>query len=89
MKPLRLLAALFLLVACFASPARAGWYRHCPALREYHRRFRSPAEYPGRAVYAGSRYGLHGYHRPNTGLDLPVPRSMKKVAPPTMYYWAR
>jgi len=65
----------------------AAWYDQAFLLGTYHRRYHSPHEYPGRAIYAGSRRGLYGYRRTDVGLNQPLPRSMQKVAPPTMYYY--
>jgi hypothetical protein len=57
-------------------------------IRSYTQAYRDPANYPGRSVYPGSRFGFSGYTRPLSGTD-PYPRTMWKVAPPTMYHWSK
>lgn len=65
-----------------AEPGERSW------IRSFTKAYRDPANYPGRSVYAGSRYGFSGYARPVAGTD-PYPRSMRKVVPPTMYFWSK
>ena len=77
---MRYLGLLLLVSAIMAVPSSAsagGPYARFQQRHPYH----NPYLYPGRAVYAGSRYGLYGYYRPDTGLNQPVPHSMKKTAP--------
>lgn len=82
----RTVAALWLL-SC-APVAMAGEHGEKSWVRSYTHAYRDPANYPGRSVYAGSRYGFYGYTRPGAGTD-PYPRTMRKVTPPTMYHWSK
>lgn len=80
------LAAL-VLVSC-TSFAAADEYGDRSWVRSFTQAYRDPANYPGRSVYSGSRYGFHGYTRYGAGTD-PFPRSVRKSVPPTMYFWSK
>jgi len=87
---LRTMWGLLAVLGCWGvtEAACAGEHGDWKWLHSYTRAYRDPANHPGRAVYTGSRYGFYGYVRPGAGED-PIPRSMLKTAPPTMYHWSK
>ena len=78
----------FLSILGASGESFAGEHGQWAWLKSYYQAYRDPANYPGRTVYPGSRYGFYGYVRPVPSTD-PVPRSMRKTAPPTMYHWSK
>ena len=81
-------AMLFLVSLGTAQSASAGNHGEWAWLKSHYKAYHDPANYPGRTVYPGSRFGFYGYVRPTPATD-PVPRSMRKTSPPTMYHWSK